>query len=250
MGHQKKYMAGKNNKRQIKKLDPDFRSKIFGYAVEESRSWASACAVIYATGCRPAELVKGVKVSFDPVIESYCFEVQGAKCSEAMKRGIEERRIVIHESAMPSALLDYFITKMNGAAEIEISIKSAKSFGNQITRGSEAIWPFRVNHASPYSFRHAFATDMKNATGVDRKTIAACMGHQSTASQASYGRARKGGSGEPQRAITATTSRAVRDVSPLARFKKKSSIVRSLVNVSVPKVSQGSPGRSSPRMKI
>lgn len=208
---------GKNYKRRVGKLAKDYREQIIKFASDNQSSWLQPVAVLFATGCRPEELAKGVKVSFDFERDEFVFTIQGAKVNDALKRGIEVREVrrkITNEHVM-LALMQVVATGN------EVKIESKKGFGNSITKASKKLFPRRKEQASPYSFRHSLATDLKSA-GIDSVVIAAVMGHQSTASQHSYGRKRRGGSGgiSPDE-IGASTSQAIRKVSPLARFKKR-----------------------------
>ena len=54
-----------NSKRNIKKLNDNFREDILDYAFAHNLKCANALAILYATGCRPDELQTGVTVNYD-----------------------------------------------------------------------------------------------------------------------------------------------------------------------------------------
>jgi integrase len=209
---------GKNYKRRVHKLDAQYREKILAYAAEKNSEWLAPAAVLYATGCRVEELKSGVKVSFDFESEEFIFEICGAKVNADLKRGIELRE-VRRKIENEHALLALMQVVALGS---EVSVKSKAGFGNSIARASRALFARRKEQASPYSFRHSLASDMKTA-GLNEIVIAGVLGHQSTASQSRYGRKRKNGGSEGIE-IAAATSCEIRKVSPLARFKKRSSL--------------------------
>lgn len=205
---------GKNYKRQVSKLADDYREQIIAHATQKNASWLAAACVLYATGCRPSELQNGVKVSFDFDTDEFIFEILGAKVNETMKRGIGLRIIRRHitNDFVMMALMEKIATKE------DVSINSTKAFGNQITRASKEIFPRRKHQASPYSFRHSLACELKNST-LSQVEIAGVMGHRSTASQLAYGRKNKRSAGGL--VMSASTSEPIRRKSPLDRFKKK-----------------------------
>ena len=54
-----------NSKRNINKLNENFREDILDYAIAHNLKCANALAILYATGCRPDELHTGVKINYD-----------------------------------------------------------------------------------------------------------------------------------------------------------------------------------------
>lgn len=212
-----KKIHGKNFKRTIHKLDPQFREKILEEAIRQDGIFAPAIAISFATGCRPAELKNGVKVVIDPANQTFRFEISGAKVSES--RGIEKRIFVTKINLDMGPSWQKYLISMCAGNEISIKIDNAKSYGNAVTNISKKLWPRRAEQASPYSFRHALATDLKSSW-LDKITIASVMGHLSTASQNAYGRKRSGG--RKMMIERVETSREIKTKSPLDRFKRKS----------------------------
>lgn len=51
-----------NSKRNIKKLNDNFRESILDYAISHNLKCAPALIALYATGCRPDEIETGIKV--------------------------------------------------------------------------------------------------------------------------------------------------------------------------------------------
>ena len=184
------------SKRNISKLTPDFRTKILDFAIEKNYKCADALAILNFSGCRPAELEKGVGVSFNKEKNEIEIKIAGSKLSEKMKRGIRIRKIHIKINSENEKYLRSLISKCKeNNNNYVVKIESKKAFSGYITKISKKIWPKKQYHASAYSFRHAKATEMKNAE-YSQEDIAKVMGHASCRSQEAYGRkSRKKGTG-------------------------------------------------------
>ncbi|MBR7431795.1 site-specific integrase [Klebsiella pneumoniae] len=180
-----------NSKRNIKKLNEDFRESILDYAISHNLKCAPALIALYATGCRPDELKTGVKVNYDSKANELEFRVLGSKLNRAQKRGIAIRKIKLKVTDKNiqyyKPIIDIFQSNP-GAYDFKIQVESSKAFSGYITKISKKLWPRKKHHASAYSFRHAKATELKNSDGFDTETIAQIMGHASVRSQQSYGR--------------------------------------------------------------
>ena len=106
-----------------------------------------------------------------------------------------------------------------GAYDFKIKINSKVSFSNTVKRISETLWPRKKYHASPYSFRHAKATELKNSGSFDPEEIAKIMGHASVRSQQSYGRRNSKSNGEFDDIVNVEASSKPRGGDRLLRFK-------------------------------
>ncbi|EAM8287861.1 site-specific integrase [Salmonella enterica] len=138
-----------------------------------------AFAVISAFGIRPAEMQKGVKLTFkDGMIYAL---VKGAKVSD--DKGHKHRAIGV--SVRDGNKCDQVIMEAiykNGGEVLATQTKSdydslRKYFNNH------------YNGTSLYTYRHQVASDLKKA-GVSKTQIAEVMGHRTTESQVHYGYAR------------------------------------------------------------
>jgi len=214
-----------NSKRNVSKLDKNYRSEILKYSIENNMKCKNAIAVLYSTGCRPDELVKGVRVSMSQDLKSVEFVIVGSKLNADQKRGIRLRKISvsIHDENNKIrfkllSLLDEL--QKNNFETIKVSVASANSFSGYISKISKRIYPRRKYHASAYSFRHSFATELKNS-GAGPVLIAKSMGHASTRSQQSYGRKRRGASGDLSPVNDAVASSDIRHQDRMLRFKIK-----------------------------
>ena len=84
-----------NSKRNIKKLNDNFREDILDYAFAHNLKCANALAILYATGCRPDELQTGVTVNYDSKKNEIEFRIIGSKLNRRMRRGIGVRKIKV-----------------------------------------------------------------------------------------------------------------------------------------------------------
>lgn len=177
-----------NSKRNISKLHENFRESICDYALLHNLKCAHALLVLKATGCRPDELQKGVRVNIKGDVLT--FKIIGSKYNVKMKRGIAIREIKVkinEDNAKYLNPLKEIFEKNPGAYDYKVSVDSKVAFTGYITKISKRLWPRKKNHASAYSFRHAKATELKNSDKSDIE-IAQIMGHASTRAQQSYGR--------------------------------------------------------------
>lgn len=213
-----------NSKRNIKKLNEDFRESILDYAISHNLKCAQALIALYATGCRPDELKTGVKVNYDSKKNALSFKIIGSKLNAEQKRGIRIREVTVKitekNSMYYKPIVDLFENNPN-AYDFKLKIESKVSFSNTVKRVSETLWPRKKYHASPYSFRHAKATELKNSEGFDAEKIAKIMGHASVRSQQSYGRKSKRSAGGFDDITDVETSSKPRGGDRLLRFKIK-----------------------------
>ncbi|EEG4587836.1 TPA: site-specific integrase [Klebsiella pneumoniae] len=210
-----------NSKRNIKKLNDNFREDILDYAIAHNLKCANALAILYATGCRPDELQTGVTVNYDSKKNEIEFKIIGSKLNRRMRRGIGIRKIKVkinNENArFFKSIVDKFIENPM-SYDHKIKIESAKAFSGYITKISKKLWPRKTYHASAYSFRHAKATELKNSD-YDKIEIAQIMGHASVRSQQSYGRKSKKSKGGFNDIADVETNVKPRGGDRLLRFK-------------------------------
>lgn len=162
-----------SKKASIKHLPDDWRSSICKLMLNHKHG--DAVKILACVGCRPMELESGIEVYRDE--HGVHFTIQGAKVGE--NKGQLWRVITLsldHPIAMTIDSGTYYAD----------SVSLTKAITRKAGRlGFEGV--------SAYSFRHQFSSDLK-ASGYNKKTIAQCMGHQSTATQSTYGNS---GAGRP-----------------------------------------------------
>lgn len=181
----------------VAKLPADWRARVFA-ATESGRAPSrlrQAVALLWLTGCRPAEIEKGVEVS---IIGKYLvLKINGAKCGvidngvTQAQRGIETRVLTISPSQNAAAeMLFSLATESGGKMQVKYD---AVALSNKVSEaGKKAL---KKKGISPYCFRHAMGCDLKSCDGLDDAFRAQVMGHLSVESLARYGRRRRGGGG-------------------------------------------------------
>ena len=156
-----------------------------------------ALAVLWAAGCRPAEIEMGVDL--ERTQDGIIIRIPGAKVSET--KGQPMRSVLIDpESEAGKALLDVMGEQTKMTVE-----RTAKQIANDFTKHlkKRAGMP----QVSAYSFRHQMASDLK-AGSADPVKVAEALGHASVHTQKHYGSSRRGGAVSP--IINAQAEREVR----------------------------------------
>lgn len=211
-----------NSKRNISKLNENFRESILDYAISHNLKCAPGLIALYATGCRPDEIKTGVRVNYKKETNELSFKIIGSKLNAEQKRGIRLREVTVKITEKNlkyyKPIIDVFENN-EGAYDFKIKINSKVSFSNTVKRISETLWPRKKYHASPYSFRHAKATELKNSGSFDPEEIAKIMGHASVRSQQSYGRRNSKSNGEFDDIVNVEASSKPRGGDRLLRFK-------------------------------
>lgn len=141
----------------------------------DREAWAAVTLARY-TGARPAEM-PGIVVAGDQVI------IEGVKKSHGGNRGAD--RVI--ELTDADAL-----DQVREAAEVLTGANMGR-IQDRVRAAGRRLWPQRKAVPSLYSWRHQVGSDLK-ASGLDRRSIAYLMGHQSTQSVEVYGRRNRGGS--------------------------------------------------------
>lgn len=139
-------------------------------------------SVINRFGIRPSEMQKGVKLQFE---NGRIFAVvRGAKV--AKDRGQQVRAIGYEpdlNNAADKLLLEAIANSPNKVFECVQTKKDYNALRKHFNKYHEGF--------SLYSYRHAFASDLKKS-GATRRQIAEAMGHRNTVSQEFYGYSKQG----------------------------------------------------------
>lgn len=185
--------SGRITKRKtLRGLPPDWREQIYYYLFGQKDGYALPALLVALSGCRPGELVKGVKVSRNDLYIDIV--IQGSKQSEINQSGQETRTIGYLVDSPQGQELVGLILGVHEA--MTIKIPKADSFQKAYKKAAIAVLGKKGQRISPYSARHQFSADLK-AAGYEVDNIAKAMGHQSCRSQWAYGRKQqaKGGGG-------------------------------------------------------
>lgn len=187
----------KNSKRKTLP-PPSWQEVVFNVADDDQKP---AVAVMWATGCRPAEIEMGVDLvqTEDGII----VRIPGAKVSET--KGQPTRSVLIDAGSDAGKAL---LRVMKDQESMSIS-RSAKRIANDFTKHLKRRSGFQ--QISAYSFRHQTASDLK-AVSADPVKVAEAMGHASVHTQRHYGSKKRGGGASP--IINAQAEREVRSPAP------------------------------------
>lgn len=232
---------GKAKKTALKNLPPNWREDL--WQVASSPKWREsrpqlrpALAVLWLTGCRPAELASGVSIGTRSNV--LAIEVRGAKLVDAgnRQRGQPTRQYVFKldspDAADDPALL--FLSSLVDTSKLDergnrtfIVRHDADYLYNCVVDLGRATYPAMRTRISPYVFRHQFGSDLKADPDVVLEDAAKAMGHLSDYSIGKYGNAvhgRKGGRVrvKPVAVRAARPVKHSQKVDRLARFKAAS----------------------------
>ena len=143
--------------------------------------YRAAAAVAAISGCRPAELVKGIEVSV--AHGSLKIRISGAKVSK--NSGQEWRELSFDlPSENPLALILGRIALEEGGQTV-VKIDDARAFSGAVREAGKRAFPKFGRTITPYSFRHQVASDLKAAELGDQ--ISAALGHSVSDTRGSYG---------------------------------------------------------------
>ncbi|CAB3805022.1 site-specific integrase [Paraburkholderia fynbosensis] len=223
---------GKAKKPALKSLPASWREDMWARAFEPEWRQARpqllpALAVLWLTGCRPAEIEQGVRMLLRN--DLLVIEVSGAKCTDAggRERGQPKRHYAFKIDADANLALTFLRTlvaqnTVNGTGQRQIS-HNADYLYNSVVALGRSVFPALRTRVSPYCFRHQVASDLKADPDVLLEDAAKFMGHLCDYSIGKYGHAihaRKGGG--RVKALAVQTSRPIKHspkVDRLARFK-------------------------------
>lgn len=175
----------RHSKRQdLRGLPGDWREQMAGQLARKPSIYYLPFLVSAIFGCRPAELVKGVRLRRkDGVL---ALAVEGVKVSES--KGQPERAIgySLDDSAHP-LVLELARQLKEGEYDI-VRIDNSKNWCNCMCRTGRTLWPRKHARMSPYMLRHGFASDLK-AKLADPDDVSRALGHCVSATRSYYGQA-------------------------------------------------------------
>jgi integrase len=170
-----------SKRKDMRGLPDDWRERI----VARLPKYRYAALTQAVTGCRPDELVKGVKLSI--VDGQLIAEIQGSKLTE--KSGQPWRRL-IWPTDSESPLVAMLVHEVQNGLSIT-KIEDAKTYSGAVRAAGKRAWPERRKSITPYCFRHAAASDMK-AAGIDDASISQALGHCADVARSYYGQWQQG----------------------------------------------------------
>ena len=227
---------GKAKKSALRLLPPDWRESIWVAAStpewQQSRpQLMPALAVLWITGCRPAELEQGIELVTGR--DNLVVKIMGAKCVDAggRERGQPTRHIGFSIDANANPALRFLHdlagrNAVNGIGKCTITHNKDYLYNSVVALGKSAFPKLRTR-ISPYCFRHQVASDLKAATSDRELTLeqaAKVMSHLSDYSigtyvHATHGQTDPGGRVKVPFVSTARPIKHSPKVDRLARFK-------------------------------
>lgn len=192
------------SKRHVQgRLPKDWRAKLFeivkGRKQTKPGRLPEAVAALWVTGCRPAELASGI--TYMTHNGRLVIKILGAKHGTidngetVAERGMEWRTIAVDPDLHQGARYLYDLALAEKLPRVlSYNKNSIRSRINEA--GREVLAKLKdAPSLSPYSFRHAMASDLKSCDTLTDEQRAQVMGHLSVESLESYGRRRRGGRG-------------------------------------------------------
>ena len=164
----------------LAKLPVGWREKIF-FSIH-SEFLKLAVAVLSATGCRPSEIERGVKVRM--FHGHLTIGIEGAKVDLKSGRGQPMRVLVVDSTTPWGSYLSQYIAAHN----IVVIRYDAGGISQRLREKSRELWPRRKSLISAYTYRHFVGKSMKES-GEPPEKIASTLGHATDYAQTMYGRA-------------------------------------------------------------
>lgn len=172
-----------SKKKHLRGLPKDWREQI----IRRMPTYQPQILTLAITGCRPAEIVKGIKWRIDN--NKLIAEINGAKVS---KHSGQETRILSFkiEGEIAKALAE--IISENGGSYV-VTLVSAVNLTTAIRSAARRAFPKFKKSITAYSFRHQAAADWKALanTSTDPEEsliqVSAMLGHATNLTKGRYG---------------------------------------------------------------
>jgi len=166
--------------------------------------YKDAVRVLSMIGCRPEELVHGVKVELNEFGYLVLTVRHGAKVTK--EAGQPWRKITLPETGIPMG----WRARLQSGAHFVVQTASKDGLRRKLHRVSEKFFPGML--VSAYVFRHALATRIRD-TEASTEDLAGFLGHSVAKTQAKYGHKRAGGFGyKTKRWMTVEVPRPVKPI--------------------------------------
>ena len=200
----KKPKSRRNSKRKSLNGLPEQWMEIlcrYGY----KSKYATPLLVLALTGCRPAELQKGVMISYIKSADnesSLTFEIQGVKLSNSSG---QTSRSISYLNLKNNSLITMLLDRLNFMQESgkhKVTVASSVNLTVEIRRIAKRLWPEHKHSITAYSFRHQFAANLKAQNFGDETSRA--LGHRSEKTRKHYGLAIQSRGGNDDISISAS----------------------------------------------
>lgn len=198
-----------SKRRGLSKLPGDWREQL----AKRLPTWRMPYLVAACTGARPSEIGRGIDLKIDG--EDLVATIKGAKVGPYSGQKLREMRWSI-ERGMPELVrqLAKKVNEAGGRLLVDYSghdnPNPEKAFSGAMRQAAGRAFPGQKVTLTPYSLRHAAASDLK-ASGLTGQQQSAALGHQVVETKGSYGHHRlaRGRSVAPKRVRATTPVRGV-----------------------------------------
>ncbi|MNX70534.1 hypothetical protein D3C86_1017960 [compost metagenome] len=177
------------SKRQaLQGLRADWREKICRRS--ENGKYGFAMLVAALTGCRPAELERGVVVwesHGSAEIDQINFRIEGVKVNEGQG---QPHRCISYRSDDPHPLVRAIRQQLGSRCDkspFRVQIEKAVNFTVEVRRLAQNLWPTHPYSVTAYCFRHQWAADLKRTHSAN--SVSKGLGHISAKTRRYYGQA-------------------------------------------------------------
>jgi integrase len=206
--------ARRRSKRQaLSGLPADWRERLCQRG-REGR-YGAALLVAALTGCRPSELVAGVRVwrAQDAASQEAALhlEVRGAKVKR--EQGQPLRRLT-YAASDPHPLLQMLMALAPATpdAPLVVQVESAGNFSAEVQRLAAYLWPSHPQAVTGYCLRHQWSADAKR--NGDVSSVSRGLGHLSGKTQRRYGTAAQGSKAHRLKPLRIEAERPVKGTAP------------------------------------
>ena len=196
-----KTIKARSKRQDIKNLPMDWRETVIQSVAKKDQIQVLVLAV---AGCRPAELVTGVKVKIGP--DQLRITIVGAKVTE--KSGQPERTLTYTLPAECNLVMQ--LASRLGIGSHLIATDSAVRITCMIRDAAKRAYPQLRRSITAYCFRHQFASDLK-ASEIESDDISKAMGHCVDRAATRYGHKKMARGGISQLGVEAVREVRIRN---------------------------------------
>lgn len=169
----------------LSRLPDDWREQL----AKRLKTWRMPFLVVACTGIRPVEVGHGVQLRIEG--EELVARIEGAKLGQFSGQAVRELRWPI-EKGMPELVrqLAAEVNRAGGRLVVDYSERPnkdpAKAFSGAMRNAAKRTFPGHSRTLTPYSLRHATASDLK-ASDLSNAQQSAALGHQVVETKSTYG---------------------------------------------------------------
>ena len=182
-------LSKKASKRRIGNLPDDWREML----VARMQKWRPQALVCAVTGCRPSEITAGVQLLVKD--GKLIAKVAGKKCGLYSGQELRSMTWPITDTSPLVGDLAKMVIKAGGQLTVDYSghknTNPAKALSAAMTQAGKRAFPGHKVSLTPYSLRHAAASDLK-ASDLLPEDISKALGHQAINTQSTYGSRQQG----------------------------------------------------------